>query len=71
MKMVFGSYEAGMAEHFNPKKRDCMLKVGTSLGQSTAGHGTVLHNPENYFGLKMSMLICLNWIAWIVWKMTC
>ena len=55
MKMVFGSYEAGMDEHFNPKKMDCMLKVGTALRQSTAGHGTVLHSPENYFGLKMSM----------------
>ena len=38
-----------MAEHFSPKKR------GLHAGQSTAGHGTVLHSPENYFRLKMSM----------------
>ena len=40
MKMAFGSYEAGMAEHFSPKKiEDYMLEVGTTLGQSMAGHG--------------------------------
>ena len=56
MKMVFGSYEAGMVEHFSPKKKkDCMLEVGSALEQSTVGLGTVLHSPENYFGLKMSM----------------
>ena len=32
-----------------PRKGDCMLEVGTALGQSTAGHGTVLHSPENLF----------------------
>ena len=26
-----------------------MLEVGTTLGQSTAGHGTVLHDLENLF----------------------
>ena len=26
-----------------------MLEVGTTLGQSTDGHGTVLYSPENYF----------------------
>ena len=32
-----------------PRKGDCMLEVGTALGQSTAGHGTMLHSPKNYF----------------------
>ena len=56
MKMVFGSYEVEMAKHFSPKKKgDCILEVGTALGQSTARPGIVLHNPKNYFGQKMSM----------------
>ena len=38
-----------------PRKWDCMLEVGIALGSSTAGHGTMLHSPEIYFGLKVSM----------------
>ena len=45
----------GRAFQSKKKKGDCMLEVGIALGQSTAGHGTMLHSPKNYFGLKMSM----------------
>ena len=46
-EMVFGSCEAGMTEHFSPKKKaDYMLEVGIALGRSTVGHGAVLHSPE-------------------------
>ena len=39
-----------------PRKWDCMLEVGTALGQSTAGQGTVLHSLKIYFFLlKVSM----------------
>ena len=55
MKMVFGSYEAEWPSISVPRKGDCMLEMGTALAQSPAGHGTVLHSLENYFGLKMSM----------------
>ena len=40
-----------------------MLDEGAVLGQSVAGHGTVLHSPEIYFGLKLSMCVCLPDIA--------
>ena len=35
-----------------PRKGDCILEVGTALGQSTAGHGTVLHSPEILFWIE-------------------
>ena len=35
-----------------PIKGDCMLEVGTALRQSTARHGTVLHNAEILFLTK-------------------
>ena len=43
-----------------------MLEVGTALGQSTAGYGTVLHSPENYFWtenvhVKLLNVIVENW----------
>ena len=43
-----------------------MLEVGTALGQSTAGHGTVLHSLENYFWIenvhvKLLDVIVENW----------
>ena len=43
-----------------------MLEVGTALGQSTAGHGTVLRSPENYFWIenihvKLLDVIVENW----------
>ena len=50
-----------MAEHW---KWDCILEVGTVLGQSTIGHGTVLHSSEIYFGLKLSMCGCVRVMAW-------
>ena len=34
-----------------------MLEVGTALGQSTTGYGTVLHSPKIYFGQKLSMCV--------------
>ena len=43
-----------------------MLEVGTTLGQSTAGHGTMLHSPKNYFlienvHVKLLDVIVENW----------
>ena len=43
-----------------------MLELGTALGQSTAGHRTVLHNLENYFWtenvhVKLLDVIVENW----------
>ena len=46
------------------RKWDCMMEVGTVLGQSMARHGTVLHNPKIYFGLKLSMCGCRRVMAW-------
>ena len=49
-----------------PRKGDYMLKVGTALGQSTAGQGTVLHSPENLFWtenvhVKLLDVMVENW----------
>ena len=43
-----------------------MLEVGTALGHSTAGHGTVLQSPENLFWtknvhVKLFGVIVENW----------
>ena len=43
-----------------------MLEVGTTLGQSTAGHGTVLHSPKNLFWtenvhVKLLDVMVENW----------
>ena len=50
-----------MAMHSNPKKWDQMVDEGTILGQSAVRCGTVLHNSEVIFGLKLSMCVaCLT-----------
>ena len=65
MKMTFlGVMRLEWPSILVPRKWDCMLKVGTILRQSTAGHGTVLYSPEIYFGLKLSMCNCVHVMAW-------
>ena len=48
------------------RKGDCMLEVGTTLGQSTAGHRTVLHSPKKLFWtenvhVKLLDVMVENW----------
>ena len=42
------------------------------FGQFRAAHalflGTIKNSPDLHVGQKMSMRICLNWMAWVVWK---
>ena len=44
---------------------------GAVYGQPMDCCGTVKNSPDVLVEPKMSMWNCLNWMAWIVWKMTC
>ena len=67
----FRCCEAGNAHGFGSKEVELMLDEGAIYGQPTYCLGIVKNSPDLLVGPKLSMCICLSWMAWIVWKMIC
>ena len=67
--MVLGVMRLEMATDFGSKEVELMLDEGAVHGHPTYYLGTVENSPDFLVELKLSMCICLSWMAWIVWKM--
>ena len=69
--MILGVVRPEMAIDFGSKEVELMHDEGAAHGQPTYCLGTVENSPNFLVGLKLSMYICLSWMALIVWKMIC